>query len=76
MTTATATEHAAHGAAAAFLAHDGRADRLAADHTDDGAGRCRCCTAGPQGGRVRWPCLLATLAARGRELAARDDRTP
>lgn len=77
MNTATATigEHASHGAAAAFLALEGRADRLAAEHTDDGAGRCRCCTAGPQRGRVVWPCTLAALAARGRELAARGGRT-
>lgn len=64
-------EHASHGAAAAFLAHDGRADRLAAEHTPDPDGRCRCCTAGPQRGRVLWPCTLAALAARGRELAHR-----
>jgi hypothetical protein len=65
-------EHATHGAIVAFLALDGRADRLAAEHVDDGDGRCRCCTAGPQRGRVAWPCSLAMLAAQGRELAARD----
>jgi hypothetical protein len=53
----------------AFLAVDGRADRLAAQHADDGRGYCRTCPAGPQAGRTRWPCNLATLAAAARRLA-------
>ena len=55
----------------AFLAVDGRADRLATEHVDDGRGYCRTCPAGPQSGRVKWPCNLANLAAAARELAAR-----
>jgi hypothetical protein len=54
-----------------FLARDGRADRLAVDHIDDGTGHCRSCPAGPQAGRLVWPCNLAGLAARARELARR-----
>ena len=52
-----------------FLARDGRADRLAAQHVDDGTGHCRSCAAGPQAGRHVWPCSLAALAAQGRELS-------
>ena len=54
-----------------FLAVDGRADRLAAEHTDDGNGRCRTCPAGPQAGRTTWPCRLALLAAAAQALVAR-----
>jgi hypothetical protein len=52
-----------------FLARDGRAERLAAEHVDDGTGHCRSCSAGPQAGRQTWPCSLSGYAARGRELA-------
>ena len=51
----------------AFLAVDGRADRLAAEHVDDGRGHCCTCPAGPQKGHVLWPCNLARLAAAARE---------
>ena len=53
-----------------FLAVDGRADRLAAEHIDDGTGHCCTCRAGPQAGRTTWPCNLASLAAAARKLAA------
>ncbi len=53
-----------------FLARDGRAERLAPEHVDDGTGRCRSCPAGPQAGRMVWPCNLAILAAAARALAA------
>ena len=39
-----------------------RVERLAAEHVDDGRGYCRTCPAGPQKGRVQWPCNLANLA--------------
>jgi len=48
--------------AVAFLAVGERAERLAAEHVDDGRGYCRTCPAGPQKGRVQWPCNLANLA--------------
>ena len=54
----------------AFLAVDGRADRLAPEHVDDGRGYCVTCPAGPQKGRVKSPCNLSRLAARAHALAA------
>ena len=54
----------------AFLAREGRADRLLAEHVDDGNGHCCVCTAAPQSGRVTWPCSLANYAAWARELVA------
>lgn len=37
--------------------------RLLAEHTDDGAGRCRGCRVPGHGTPSgQWPCLLATLA--------------
>ena len=36
----------------------GMAERLLAEHADDGRGRCRVCSAGGQTGRFRWPCTL------------------
>jgi hypothetical protein len=56
-----------------FLAVDGRADRLAAEHGDDGTGHCHTCSAGPQAGRQVWPCSLARLAAAARKLASPVD---
>ena len=57
----------------AFLAVDGRADRLAAEHVDDGRGHCCTCPAGPQKGHVLWPCNLARLAAAARDTRMEDD---
>jgi hypothetical protein len=44
------------------------ADRLEAQHADDGTGRCRCCSAGAQTGRYQHPCdiRLAVDEARRR----------
>ncbi len=44
----------------------GMAERLLAQHVDDGSGRCAVCTAGNQTGRLTWPCQtrLAADAAR------------
>lgn len=52
----------------AFLAREGRADRLLAEHVDDTTGHCAVCSAGPQAGRTTWPCSLATYAAAARDL--------
>ena len=41
----------------------GMAERLLADHTDDGTGRCRCCSSGGQTGRYQWPCAIHRSAA-------------
>ena len=66
----------APGPIVVFLARDGRADRLLAEHVDDGDGRCRVCPAGPQAGRTRWPCLIADYAEEARRLAARSAGHP
>jgi hypothetical protein len=41
----------------------GMADRLLAQHVDDGSGRCRVCTGGSQTGRLTWPCQTQMAAA-------------
>ena len=53
-----------------FLAVDGRADRLLAEHVDDTTGHCRVCSAGGQSGRTTWPCSIANYAGAARQLAA------
>ena len=45
-----------------FLRGEGRAERLLAEHHDDGRGRCAVCSTGAQTGRVRWPCSIAAAA--------------
>ena len=59
-----------HNPIVAFLAREGRADRLLAEHVDDTNGHCAVCPAGPQRGRTTWPCSLANYAAAARDLAA------
>lgn len=46
----------------------GMAERLLAEHADDGSGRCRVCSSGAQAGRYQAPCAIA--------LAATDASTP
>lgn len=53
-----------------FLAREGRAERLLAEHVDDTTGHCRVCTAGSQAGRSTWPCSLANYAAFAQNLIA------
>lgn len=36
----------------------GAADRLLAEHVDDGTGHCRTCSSGGQTGRYRFPCSI------------------
>jgi hypothetical protein len=36
----------------------GMAERLLAEHADDGSGRCRVCSAGALTGRYRFPCAI------------------
>ena len=56
-----------------FIAREaGSAERLIREHADDGSGRCRTCTSGPQSGRVRSPCRLYDYAVRAR--TARRER--
>ena len=42
----------------------GMAERLLAEHADDGSGRCRICSTGAQTGRYRWPCTIHRCASR------------
>jgi hypothetical protein len=56
--------------AAALASLPGTAERLLADHVDDGRGRCRRCTIGGQAGHHLWPCRLHDLARRGLALTA------
>lgn len=44
--------------------HPGLAERLLAEHIDDGTGRCRSCANGGQTGRCHWPCTLHSHARR------------
>jgi hypothetical protein len=52
-------DHIAH-----FLAREGGAAKLLAEHVDDGSGRCAVCSAGGQTGRLQFPCSLALAARR------------
>ena len=40
----------------------GMAERLLAEHADDGSGRCRCCTSGAGAGRYQFPCAIRRAA--------------
>lgn len=51
-----------------IAAQAGAAERLLAEHIDDGTGRCRVCSAGPQAGRLVWPCNLHRYARAAAEL--------
>lgn len=42
------------------------ADRLMAEHVDDGTGRCRLCPLGDQAGHQLWPCRIHSAAAASR----------
>jgi len=44
----------------------GMAERLLAEHADDGSGRCRVCSTGGQTGRFPWPCTLYRSACDAR----------
>ena len=50
--------------AAAIALTPGLAERLLAEHADDGHGRCGRCLLGAQAGRQRWPCRLHEYATR------------
>jgi hypothetical protein len=53
-------------AAVPGLAHD-----ICASHRPTSDDRCCSCTAGPQGGHVRFPCRLHDVASAALELVAR-----
>lgn len=46
-----------------FIARQpGAAERLLAQHLNDGTGHCLVCSAGPQAGRKVWPCPIHEYA--------------
>lgn len=57
-----------------ILSEPGMAERLLAEHADDGSGRCRCCSGGNQTPRFPWPCTLHYYADLGQRLGATAGR--
>lgn len=53
-----------------MLLNPGLADRLVAEHVDDGQGYCRKCTLGGQRGFYRFRCDIRRMADTARELEA------
>lgn len=53
-----------------ILSEPGMAERLLAEHADDGSGRCRCCSGGSQTARFSWPCTLFHYADRAQRFGA------
>jgi len=45
-----------------ILGQPGMAERLIAEHADDGRGRCRGCPVGGQRGQHSWPCTIRQAA--------------
>jgi hypothetical protein len=45
-----------------ILGQPGMAERLMAEHADDGTGRCRVCPVGGQRGRHSFPCTIRRAA--------------
>ena len=58
---------------ALIVSQPGMADRLLAEHADDGTGRCRVCSAGAQAGRQKWPCSIHHRATEASEVERRSD---
>jgi hypothetical protein len=57
-----------------ILSQPGMAERLMAEHSDDGRGRCRGCPVGGQRGRHAWPCTIYQAAEEAQRLER--ERTP
>lgn len=57
---------------ALIIARSGMAERLIAEHADDGTGHCRVCSGGGQTGRYVSPCAIRLAAD---EATRRSDRT-
>ncbi len=51
-----------------ILGQPGMAQRLIAEHADDGSGRCTGCPVGGQRGRHAWPCTLRQAAEKAERL--------
>jgi hypothetical protein len=60
---------------ALIMPSPGMVTRLAAEHANDGSGRCRSCSQGAQSGRTRYPCTIRTHVDEARRrMAARKSR--
>lgn len=60
---------------ALIVSQPGMAERLLAQHADDGKGRCRVCTPGAQAAHYRWPCSIHGAATRAREARQRGEQS-
>jgi hypothetical protein len=60
---------AAHPLVALIRSQPGMAERLLAEHADDGSRRCRVCSGGAQSGRYPFPCAIQRCAT---EASAQD----
>jgi hypothetical protein len=59
-----------------ILRNPGLADRLIAEHVDDGRGYCRMCALGAQRGYFRFPCDIRRMAEAAKELEAGGSDPP
>jgi len=57
-----------------ILGQPGMAERLLAEHADDGSGRCRVCPVGGQRGRHSFPCTIHQAAEEALATAERGRR--
>ena len=54
-----------------ILSQTGMAERLIAEHCDDGRGHCRACAVGGQRGQHSWPCTIRQAADEAERIAER-----
>ena len=59
-----------------ILSQPGMAERLIAEHGDDGRGHCRVCTLGGQRGQHSWPCTIRQAADEAESIAERRRGRP
>ena len=71
MSTHSGDGDAAQELPALLAAHPSAVARLLTKHVDDGTGHCSVCSAGPQAGRMEWPCRLVELATAARRQGSR-----
>jgi hypothetical protein len=57
-----------------ILGQPGMAERLLAEHADDGSGRCQACPVGGQRGRHSFPCTIRQAAEEAAATAERARR--
>ena len=53
---------------ALIRSQEGMADRLLAEHVDNGHGRCSACPVGGQQGHLRWLCAIFSYARTAKDL--------